>query len=234
VHRPALFEHDKVGMAKGIALLCCFLLLFSCSRPKQQDRFSRTAIRTKKSLPLVILDPGHGGMNDGTKMCLAPYTKEKTLTLQTAMKVRDLLEQWGYHVKMTRTRDVFIPLAERVSFAQDAKGHLFVSIHFNHAPNKNANGIEIFYYDKNKYAARSKQLAESILDTACKRLKAASRGCLPGNYHVLRENSTMPAILIEGGFFSNPHEASKLSDPQYVRSLALSIAQGIDTFVHKL
>jgi N-acetylmuramoyl-L-alanine amidase len=201
----------------------------SCARPKE-PRFSRQAIRPK-ALPTIILDPGHGGENDGTKMVIPPYTKEKTLALDTGLKVRDMLEQWGYKVRMTRSRDVFIPLADRVTFAKHHHGYIFVSIHYNHAPNKNAHGIEIFYQEKSKFMARSKQLATSVLDSIIKRTKSASRGCHPGDYHVLRENKTMPAILIEGGFFSNAVEAKKLSNPQYVRTLSYAIAQGIDDFV---
>ncbi len=217
-----------------LQLLALLLLLVttSCARPKE-DRFSRQAIRPKV-LPVIILDPGHGGAHDGTKMVIAPYTKEKTLALQSAFQVRDFLEQWGYKVRMSRARDIFVPLAERVTFAKQQKGHIFVSIHFNHAPNKNAHGIEVYYYDKNKHTERSKQLAKAILDDICKRTKAASRGCRPGNFHVLRENGEMPAVLVEGGFFSNVVEAKKLSDPQYVRTLSYSIAQGVDDFVHKI
>ncbi len=214
-----------------IALCLCLLVCTACSKPKP-EKFSRQAIRPK-SLPVIILDPGHGGANDGTKMVIPPYTKEKTLALQTALKVRDFLEQWGYKVRMTRTRDIFIPLAERVSFAQEHKGHVFVSIHYNHAPNKNAHGVEIFYYDKNKHINRSKMLAKAILDAICTRTSSISRGCHPRDFHVIRENSTMPAVLVEGGFFSNPAEAKKLLDSQYIRTLSYSIAEGIDSFVHK-
>ncbi len=213
-------------------ILALLLVVFSasCARPKEA-KFSRHAIRPKVH-PTVILDPGHGGENTGTTMVIAPYTKEKTLALETALKVRDMLEQWGYKVRMTRSRDVFIPLADRVAFAKHHHGHIFVSIHYNHAPNKNANGVEIFYQEKNKHMNRSKKLANKVLDSIIKRTQAASRGCHPGDYHVLRENSTMPAILVEGGFFSNALEAKKLCNPQYIRSLSYGIAQGIDDFVH--
>jgi N-acetylmuramoyl-L-alanine amidase len=214
----------------ALFVLLAFLSI-SCSRAKPPEKFSRQAIRPK-TLPVIILDPGHGGENDGTKMVIAPYTKEKALALHTALKVRDFLEQWGYKVRMTRTRDVFIPLAERVSFAETHKGHVFVSIHYNHAPNKNAQGVEIFYSDKNKFTNSSKALANSILDAICKRNHATSRGCHVGNFHVVRENTTMPSVLVEGGFFSNVQEAQKLSNPHYVRNMSYSIAQGIDDFVH--
>ncbi|MCE5295316.1 MAG: N-acetylmuramoyl-L-alanine amidase, partial [Chlamydiales bacterium] len=82
-----------------ILALLVLVVCASCSRPKE-EKFSRQAIR-HKVLPLVILDPGHGGANDGTKMVMPPYTKEKTLVLQTALKVRDFLEAWGYKVRMT-------------------------------------------------------------------------------------------------------------------------------------
>jgi N-acetylmuramoyl-L-alanine amidase len=181
-------------------------------------------------MPIVVLDPGHGGDNAGTKMAIAPHTKEKTLALQTAHKVRDLLEQWGYTVRLTRTKDVFVPLEKRVELARQFKGSLFVSLHYNHAPNKEAHGIEIFYFEKSKFAKSSKRLGQDILKNIIAKTKAASRGVHAADFHVLRENS-MPAVLVEGGFFSNVQEAKKLSNPKYLNTLSLAIAKGIDDFI---
>jgi N-acetylmuramoyl-L-alanine amidase len=165
-------------------------------------------------------------------MAIAPFTKEKALTLQTAMKVRDLLEQWGYTVRMTRTKDVSVPLAKRVSFAKSVHGSIFVSLHYNHAPNKKAHGVEIFYYQKRNDAAQSKKLGQDILNSMLKNAKVVGRGVHAGDYHVIRENS-MPAVLVEGGFFSNAQEAKKLSTPEYINKLSYSIAKGIDEYMQR-
>lgn len=213
-------------------LLLLTFTLSSCAKRQKEEAFFVRKSSIPKSDRVIVLDPGHGGKNQGTKMVIAPFTKEKTLTLQTAIKVRDLLEQWGYNVRMTRTKDTSVPLAKRVSFAKSVKGTIFVSLHFNHAPNKKATGVEIFYYGKRNDALQSKKLGQDILDAMVTHAKVSARGVHAGDYHVIRENS-MPAVLVEGGFFSNAQEAKKLSTSSYINKLSYSIAKGIDAYMQK-
>ncbi len=79
--------------------------------------------------PLVVLDPGHGGPDHGTRM--APTeSPEKTIVLEFCLLLKEKLENTGkYRVAMTRTDDTFVALAERVSFARDRKAALFISVH---------------------------------------------------------------------------------------------------------
>lgn len=224
-------------MGHLVCLLLLCLFSSSCARQSQEAPYVRKSAWQKKepkeTSRIIVLDPGHGGKNQGTKMAIEPFTKEKVLTLQTAIKVRDLLQQWGYTVRMTRTQDVSVPLAKRMSFAKSVKGTIFVSLHYNHASNKQASGVEIFYYQKRNDAAQSKKLGQDILNAMVKHAKVNGRGVHAGDYHVIRENS-MPAVLVEGGFFSNPQEAKKLSTPAYVNKLAFAIATGIDTYMQSL
>ncbi|MEP9351346.1 N-acetylmuramoyl-L-alanine amidase [Xanthobacter sp. KR7-225] len=78
--------------------------------------------------PVIVLDPGHGGIDTGTTGRSA--FAEKTIVLETALALRDKLEKTGlYRVVMTRTEDVFIPLGERVRIARANRAALFVSLH---------------------------------------------------------------------------------------------------------
>jgi len=78
--------------------------------------------------PVIVLDPGHGGIDSGTTGYSA-FT-EKTIVLETALALRDRLEANGaYRVVLTRTTDTFIPLAERVRIARASRADLFISIH---------------------------------------------------------------------------------------------------------
>jgi N-acetylmuramoyl-L-alanine amidase len=78
--------------------------------------------------PLVVLDPGHGGIDNGTHA--ASGENEKALVLDFALMLRDKIEKVGrYRVVMTRTEDVFVPLAERVRLARQRQAALFISIH---------------------------------------------------------------------------------------------------------
>jgi N-acetylmuramoyl-L-alanine amidase len=86
-------------------------------------------VKTADPRPLVVLDPGHGGPDHGTR--LAPTeSPEKTIVLEFCVMLKDKLEKTGkYRVAMTRTDDSFIALADRVGFARDRKAALFISVH---------------------------------------------------------------------------------------------------------
>src|SRR5690606_18690146 len=109
---------------------------------------------------------------------------------------------------MTRNTDDFIPLPKRVEIASQAKGNIFVSVHFNSSRSTEAQGIEVFFCDSKENRTRtnaSKKLADSVLSKVIRRTTANSRGVKKGNFYVIRETE-MPAILVEGGFISNPEE----------------------------
>jgi N-acetylmuramoyl-L-alanine amidase len=93
--------------------------------PPRQDR---DAARPADPRPLVVLDPGHGGIDNGTRARTGEL--EKDLVLEFSTMLRDKLEKAGkYRVAMTRTDDSFVPLAERVRFARLRGAQLFISIH---------------------------------------------------------------------------------------------------------
>src|SRR5262249_40428708 len=97
------------------------------------------------------------------------------------------LEELGYRVIMTRSKDVFISLQGRVSVANKTKAVLFISIHYNSAPSAEAHGIEVFYAGgRSKRGEQSRVFARSVLTEVVDQTKALSRGVKVGNYHVLR------------------------------------------------
>ena len=219
----------------------CFIFsilafITSCSagmRPSThgvQGSYEASSITSTSALkPLIILDAGHGGTDEGAKVSTF---MEKKIALTTALLTKKHLEELGYRVIMTRSRDVFLPLPRRVSIANKTKGSLFVSVHFNSSPSIEAQGIEIFYYDsKEMWRTRaSKRLANCILCQVVDQTEAISRGIKQGNFHVIRETE-MPAVLVEGGFITNRDERAKLRDRAYLDSLAIGIAQGIDKYM---
>lgn len=92
---------------------------------------------------LIVLDPGHGGIDPGCIGCTGVY--EKGIALATAHDVAHRLEATGrYRVKMTRTDDVFVPLTDRVAFARAAKADLFLSIHADAVPDSAVRGASVF------------------------------------------------------------------------------------------
>ncbi|HEY8609753.1 MAG TPA: N-acetylmuramoyl-L-alanine amidase, partial [Roseomonas sp.] len=106
--------------------------------------------------PVVVLDPGHGGKDPGA--IGATGTQEKRIVLAAAQEMRRRLEAGGRcRVVMTRTRDVFVPLAGRVEFARRNRAALFVSIHADSAPG--ARGASVYTLSETASDALSAALA---------------------------------------------------------------------------
>ena len=184
-------------------------------------------------MPTIVLDAGHGGTDLGARRP-GPYCEEKRITLQTARAVRRYLTQMGYNVIMTRENDLALPLARRVEIANQKPATLFVSVHFNACRTPSAHGVEVYFYDSSAERSRtsaSKQLADSVLRRVIRNTSAVSRGVKAGNLYVLRETD-MPAILVEGGFISNPEERALLKKSDYLDKIGRGIADGVHHYVY--
>jgi N-acetylmuramoyl-L-alanine amidase len=227
-----------------ILIMIAFLTLnFSCQRRKfkqmETSSFLQERIDQPKQLeiivpkvkkPLIVIDAGHGGDDDGCHP--KDVVDEKELTLSTAKLLKDNLVTMGYNVQMTRSNDIYLDLDERVECANRLKSDLFVSVHFNSCKSVKPHGIEVFYCanGSENRASKSKKLAEYVLDKIIYFTKAKSRGVKTANFRVIK-NTKMPAILVEGGFLSNSEERRKCQDPLYQEVLAWGIARGINEYI---
>ncbi len=113
------------------------------------------------SRPVIVIDPGHGGIDHGTEASSGEL--EKTLVLDFAKGLRDRIEKSGkYRVVMTRSDDTFIPLGERVKIARNHTAALFVSIHADALPrgDSNAQGATIYTLSERASDAEAERLAE--------------------------------------------------------------------------
>lgn len=184
---------------------------------------------------LIVIDPGHGGDDYGTYSLTKPRIHEKNLALTTSHFLKTYLNQMGYQTLMTRETDVFIALDQRALFANMKQPKLFVSVHYNSAPSREAEGVEVFYYSMDEDKTRvklSKRLAESVLKNIIQNTQANSRGVKHANFAVIRETK-MAAILVEGGFLTNEQELARVKDPVYMKQIAWGIANGIDQYLKK-
>jgi N-acetylmuramoyl-L-alanine amidase len=167
---------------------------------------------------VIVLDPGHGGYDSGTRG--ATYL-EKTLTLRTALELKPLLESAGAKVIMTRSSDYYVSLTQRVNISNYNKAHAFISLHYN-AYSSTSSGVMTFYYSSSKDSALS-GLIQSNLATST---QLRNMGSKYGNYHVLRENK-QPAALVELGFLSNPTEEKLVATSTYQKKAAKGIYNGL-------
>lgn len=111
--------------------------------------------------PLIVIDPGHGGIDTGTK---AGPVIEKSIVLDFALLLRDRMEKSGkYRVTMTRSDDTFVPLAERVKFARQRQAALFISIHADAIPKGEgeAQGATVYTLSDTASDAEAARLADS-------------------------------------------------------------------------
>src|SRR5215471_15899189 len=167
----------------------------------------------------VVIDAGHGGYDRGG----IPGQKvaEKDMTLDVAQRLKNVLASNGYRVVMTRDSDVFVSLGGRVAIANSYPNAIFVCIHFNSAGRSGASGIETYFY-----SAESAPLAASIHSAVVGGAPSENRGVRRRGYFVLRR-TTVPAVLVECGFLTNPTEAQYALTTAYRQTLASEIARGI-------
>jgi N-acetylmuramoyl-L-alanine amidase len=119
------------------------------------------AAQTPDTRPLIVIDPGHGGIDNGTQ---AGGEMEKNLVLGFGLALRDRIEKSGkYRVVMTRTDDTFIPLNDRVKVARTQSAALFVSIHADALPRREgvAQGATIYTLSDKASDAEAERLAEA-------------------------------------------------------------------------
>ena len=192
----------------------------------------------------IVIDPGHNfGGDDGAYATHNGITySERDLNMQIAVKLKSKLEVQGYNVIMTRNSSdrETASLTNRVNIANNAGADLFVSLHHN-AATEAATGVEVYYSSKVQDAnfggshsesrlSKSMNLASSIAAAISNNTGATNRGAKDGNLFVLR-NTTIPAVLIERGFITNPDEAQKSADSSYqdlaVDAIANAIASAI-------
>jgi len=108
----------------------------------------------------VVIDPGHGGDEEGTRS--AGGVLEKDLVLDVARRLRSVLDaRLGVRVLLTRDDDRVVPHDERASIANNNKADLFISLHANSSPNKSAKGAEVFYLSLDGLGAEARKLAEN-------------------------------------------------------------------------
>ena len=204
-------------------------------------------IQKSRKVETVVLDPGHGGTDQGAS---SSWGTEKSFALDVALAARTQLIRAGYKVEMTRSNDTGVSREERVDFANRFSNAVFVSIHFNSA----AGGMGVESYalaptgvpsnassehhvsaadreleDGNAQDGQNIALTAAVHAAVLSRVSTFDRGVRHARFHVLRDIK-IPAVLIEGGFISHPLEGQRIATNQYRQQLGAAIAQGIQNY----
>ncbi|MBQ7011033.1 MAG: N-acetylmuramoyl-L-alanine amidase [Clostridia bacterium] len=220
----------------AIVFLACIAALFREEKPQNSE--IELPSNTELTLPVIMIDPGHGGADCGAVGINGIL--EKDVNLKLSMYVAEAFESAGYSVLLTRDTDIMLTdesavhttkkssdLSARVK-ASDA-ADIFISIHMNKFPEEKYSGAQIYYSVNDPL---SQKLAQMIQDGVRASLQQENtRSVKSGEGLFLLDRITVPAVICECGFLSNKAEAEKLADEEYLRALAFEIFSAIDDFV---
>ena len=197
---------------------------------------------------VIVIDPGHGGSNVGTHSAIDGRF-EKEFTLDWALRLKPLLETNGWKVFLTRASDVYFTNSLRAGFANAQQADLFISLHFNSgAPDTLQSGLETYCltptgmpstltrsfsdqwtdrYPNNSFDAENLQLAVRLHTALLRGTGEEDRGVRRARFMDVLHNLHCPAVLIEGGYLSNPEEAKKIENAEFREKLAEAVASAL-------
>lgn len=167
----------------------------------------------------IVLDPGHGGSDQGASSSTPSKSLEKNYTLKTAKELKKLLNKEGAHVKMTRSNDKYVSLDDR-----NIKGDAFISIHNDALDSSNANGVTVYWFKD-----KQESLAQNLNSAIQKKALLTNRGSRQQNYQVLRQTD-IPAVLLELGYISNPTDESMINDQLHRQVVEQAIVDGLKQY----
>jgi len=197
---------------------------------------------------VIVLDPGHGGINSGTHSVLDGRL-EKEFTLDWARRLAPLLATNGWRVFLTRTNDTDISLSNRVAIAEAHQADLFISLHFNSgAPDEKPAGLETYcltptgmpstltrgypdiwsqVFPNNAYDAQNLQFGVRLQKAILHATGLDDRGVCRARFIGVLHGQHRPAVLIEAGYLSNPTEAKLIESGDFRQKLAEAVAASL-------
>jgi len=234
----------------AVSLVFCSMVMWSGHLEDTEGESESVSAQGKNTDKLVIvIDPGHGGMDGGASS--ADGTMEKDINLEIAVKLKEIMEDYPVEVIMTRDSDVSLhsdssvsiknqkrqDLLKRKEIIDQSGAELAICIHLNSfKEDASVYGAQVFYpkaniarTDGRTYEHDSKQYAESVQKSIETNISdGRERSVMSKGDFLVFENPTCPMVLVECGFLSNKSEGEKLKNPEYQGKMASAIWQGIN------
>jgi len=238
VNKNAAFK--KCGkLALLVLAFCVFIELCSSKNPV----ISAFRAWAPLSGRVIVLDPGHGGIDGGTN---TEGILEKDINLEVALVLRKLLEKNGVNVIMTRTTDIALDglnndsssrhkrdLLARANIINKASPDNFISIHVNaDRRSSKVRGPMVFYYRKSEESKKLAEVLQKSIEDAYRNFgqKIPSRRPLANSSLFLLCNTRVPGVIIEMGFLSSPDDKNLLVSKEFQRAIAEAIVQGLKEY----
>ncbi len=218
-------------LAIGVYCICIFV---------NMDVLACTAEENLIDQKIILIDPGHGGMDGGAVS--KNGTIEKDINLSISLKLRSELEKLGFKAVMTREEDKWLcsdkgkirekkreDLYNRWKMKKESNCDAFVSIHLNMFPESKYYGAQV-WYSNNENSLKLASLIQSnfklYLDQSNKRLEKPANDA----YKILRNGDNIPSVIVECGFLSNAQEEQKLKDEEYQSKIAIIVAKSVKEY----
>ena len=214
-----------------------------------------TQALSEADLPVVVIDPGHGGNDSGAQG--PDGTQEKTVALNLARLIADQLET-RCRVVLTRSDDYRLDISGRTAVANQSRAEIFISLHTGASFSRSISGSTVYYHRRfiesaltaeskapkslidssqplswnqiqMKYRITSERLAQ-LIQNRLNDVRQTPDTRVQGAPLLVLEGADMPAVVIEIGNLSNPNEEKMMRDSKFLASLAQAISKGVDTF----
>nr|WP_293294589.1 N-acetylmuramoyl-L-alanine amidase [Allomuricauda sp.] len=211
-YRWKLFKQKSSNMKMHL----CSLVMFVCCSIGMAQK------------PIVIIDPGHGGPDSGAVGTNGVLEKDVVLDIaKQCLQLNRSLFQDSLEIYLTRYTDTLVSLSDRTRLAKALAADAFISLHCNQAPNKKAQGFEIFLFH-GEVDKESNAIACNLADQLQRQLGINDRGIKYDNFQVLRDTyGHCPSLLLETGFISNGVEAEFAKKTESQSAIALALLQSL-------
>lgn len=206
--------------------------------PKSAEMVMST--EAEESPVIIVIDAGHGGSDPG-KVGVSG-TEEKDINLEIALKLRDELEKQGFEIVMTREEDTGLEdkgaksvkvsdLKNRVEIIEEARPAMAISIHQNSYTDSAVSGAQVFYYGN---SAQGEALALALQESLIENVDPSNtRAPKENESYYLLKNTSVPTVIVECGFLSNPAEEALLCDGDYQDQIVEAIYEGIVNYLNE-
>lgn len=209
-----------------LALFLVLILITSMSQIK-------VSADEKQTKHIILIDPGHGGIDGGAKS--KNGTIEKNINLEISEKLKKNLENNGYEVYMTRDSDTQLDekkasdLNERCKMKKDTKCDIFISIHQNMFPQSNCFGAQVWYSANENSSLLAENIQSSLKETIQDNNKRIAKAA-KDEYRILRDKYEGACVLVECGFLSNYDEEQRLKNDMHQNKIVEAITKGIQQY----
>ncbi|BAB82073.1 N-acetylmuramoyl-L-alanine amidase CwlD [Clostridium perfringens] len=197
-------------------------------------------VNAEENNKVIVIDPGHGGIDGGAKS--ENGVIEKDINLSISLKTKAALESKGYKVIMTRSEDVGLytegkkvrekkieDLGNRVKIKKENKCDAFISIHQNMFPQKNCKGAQVWSANNEPSQKLGKIIQQKFKDEVDPNNKREAK-VAKKEYKILNDGYEGASVIVECGFLSNPEECELLGKEDYQNKIANTLANAIDEY----